>query len=80
MFDRSTVTGLRRLNPGLGRGVLRTLDELEALTGDTSESIVIVPQTIAELPAVAGIITAQEGNALSHVQLLARNLGQKPLE
>lgn len=75
LFGRSTVTGLRRLNPGLGRGVLRTLADLEALASDTGDSIVIVPQTISELPAVAGIITAQEGNALSHVQLLARNLG-----
>ena len=75
LFGRSTVTGLRSLNPGVGRGVLRTMEQLEALESDTGDSIVIVPQTLAELPAVSGIITAEEGNALSHVQLLARNLG-----
>ena len=37
--------------------------------------IALVPQTVAELPPVAGLLTRQAGNALSHVQLLARNLG-----
>ncbi len=37
--------------------------------------IVVLPETIAELEPVAGILTLGEGNALSHVQLLARNFG-----
>jgi hypothetical protein len=75
LFGQETATGLRALNPGEARGVLRTYDELAAIAGDTSDSIVIVPNTVAELPVVAGILTENEGNALSHVQLLARNLG-----
>lgn len=75
MLGRESLTGLRALNPGLGQGVVRTLDDLADHPGEGDDSIVIVPETVAELPPVAGILTANEGNVLSHVQLLARNLG-----
>jgi hypothetical protein len=35
----------------------------------------MLPETVSDLPPVAGILTAGEGNPLSHIQLLARNLG-----
>ena len=35
----------------------------------------MLPETTADLPAVSGILTRGEGSSLSHVQLLARNLG-----
>jgi phosphoenolpyruvate synthase/pyruvate phosphate dikinase len=35
----------------------------------------VLPSTTEDLPPVAGILTTGEGNILSHVQLLARNLG-----
>ena len=35
----------------------------------------MLPETVSDLPPVAGILTEGEGNPLSHVQLLARNLG-----
>jgi phosphohistidine swiveling domain-containing protein len=76
--ERVTV-GFRALNPGLARGVVRTLADLagegEVPAPVPRDSIVVVPETLAELPAVAGILTENEGNMLSHVQLLARNLG-----
>jgi phosphohistidine swiveling domain-containing protein len=75
MFGREVSAGLRSLNPGIGRGVLRTLEELENVPEGTADSIALVPETVSELPVVAGILTEHEGNALSHVQLLARNLG-----
>jgi hypothetical protein len=75
MFGRDVPSGLRSLNPGIGRGVLRTLDELRNVPEGTADSIALVPETVSELPVVAGILTEHEGNALSHVQLLARNLG-----
>jgi hypothetical protein len=75
LFGRSVGSDLRRLNPGLARGVLMTAEELRRPGADPSRAIVLVPETTADLPAVAGILTANEGNALSHVQLLARNLG-----
>jgi len=67
--------GLRRLNPGLARGVLRTAADIRPTEILAPVAIYLVPETTSDLPAVAGILTAAEGNALSHVQLLARNLG-----
>ncbi len=76
LFGEETSAGLRRLNPGLARGVLRTSLDPESLkAAGGAAAIYLVPETTADLPAVAGILTAEEGNALSHVQLLARNLG-----
>jgi hypothetical protein len=75
MFGQQVATGLRSLNPGLGSGVLRTLEQLQAAPEGTADSIALVAETVSELPVVAGILTEHEGNSLSHVQLLARNLG-----
>jgi hypothetical protein len=70
-----TVTEVRGLNPGLARGVLRfPRNRGEERTLD-SGSVVVLPATTDTLRPVAGILTAGEGNSLSHVQLLARNLG-----
>ena len=75
LFDQQLGTGLRGLNAGLARGVLMVPPE----GGDTQDfkrnGIYILPATTEDLPPVAGIITAGKGNILSHVQLLARNLG-----
>jgi hypothetical protein len=71
LFGRSVVTGLRPLNAGLARGLLRVAGEGR---WDT-QAIYILPSTASELLPVSGILTLGEGNALSHVQLLARNLG-----
>ena len=73
LFGKSIGAGLRSLNPGLARGVLR-LPENGQNQFETG-SIVLLPETTAELSPVAGILTMGEGNALSHVQLLAGNLG-----
>jgi hypothetical protein len=75
LFGEDVGAGFTALNPGLARGVLHArpqLDHGEALNAD---GIYVLPETVAELPPVAGILTAGEGNPLSHVQLLARNLG-----
>jgi hypothetical protein len=75
LFDQEIGTGFRALNPGLARGVLH------AHTGEGKGAefdpygIYLLPETLSNLPPVAGILTAGEGNPLSHVQLLARNLG-----
>jgi len=73
-LGRSINTGLRGLNPGLARGILRLKPEAHSSAFDR-HGIYLLSETIAELPPVAGILTANEGNPLSHVQLLARNLG-----
>lgn len=73
LFGEDVGGGLRALNPGLARGRLHTgAREHDAFS---RTGIYLLPETIAELPPVAGILTAGEGNPLSHIQLLARNLG-----
>lgn len=75
LFDKTIGVGLRALNPGLARGILR----LPTKNPDTSkfkpDGIYLLPSTTTELPPVAGILTLGEGNALSHIQILASNLG-----
>ena len=72
LFGQPVGVGLRKLNPGLTRGVLRK--SLSGL-GLERDGIYLLPATTAELSPVAGILTLGEGNALSHVQILANNLG-----
>lgn len=69
-FGRQVSGGLRRLNPGMARGVLKS-----RVRPGESEAIVLAPETATDLPAVSGILTEREGNLLSHIQILARNLG-----
>lgn len=73
----SRVGGLVGLNPGAAVGRLRLVSEEELLRRARldEEEIVVLPRTVSELTPVAGIITLAEGSVLSHVQLLARNLG-----
>ena len=74
LFGQQVGSGLRALNPGLARGTLY-LGEKTSLDDYQSNGIYLLPETVSDLPPVAGILTAGEGNPLSHVQLLARNLG-----
>jgi len=72
ILGETCVQGVRALNPGLALGPLAFFNELEAYTRD---NILALETTNAELEPVAGIITKDEGNVVSHVQLLARALG-----
>ena len=72
VFGEEVGSGLRALNPGLRRGVLLSPPESGQFRPD---GIYILRSTERELPPVAGIITSGEGSSLSHVQLLARNMG-----
>ncbi len=73
LFDRKVGGGLRALNPGLSRGLLLAAPQ----HGEDfrKDGIYLLPSTTPELPPIAGILTRGEGSSLSHVQLLARNLG-----
>lgn len=66
---------IRGLNPGFAFGKLNvvsgTPDEVEV----SPNKIYVFERPPAELKPVAGIATVTEGNLVSHVQLLARNLG-----
>ncbi len=75
LFDKSIGVGFRALNPGLARGVLHASPDFGNIADFDPHGIYLLPETVSELPPVAGIMTAGEGNPLSHVQLLARNLG-----
>ena len=72
-----TRGGMLGLNPGVARGRLRVVGaaELEAGAEIGRDEIVVLPETVSELTPVAGILSLAEGNLLSHVQILARNLG-----
>lgn len=65
----------RGINPGYARG------PLVVVTGDVrqvrfdSTSVYILPGVPPDIRPVAGIAAVSEGNLVSHVQLLARNLG-----
>ena len=75
LFGEKIGIGFHALNPGLVRGTLHTDISLENIASIKPDGIYVLPETVSDLPPLAGIITAGEGNPLSHVQLLARNLG-----
>jgi hypothetical protein len=75
LFGEDIGAGVTALNPGLARGILQVKPPLDHTESLRSDGIYLLPETVAELPPVAGILTAGAGNPLSHVQLLARNLG-----
>jgi hypothetical protein len=75
LFGQDIGAGFTALNPGLARGVLHARPVVDHDETLNENGIYVLPETVAELPPVAGILTAGEGNPLSHVQLLARNLG-----
>jgi Pyruvate phosphate dikinase, AMP/ATP-binding domain len=75
VLGRDIGTGLNALNPGLARGTLRVPPDMKRAADFSADGIYVLSETVAELPPVAGILTTGAGNPLSHVQLLARNLG-----
>jgi hypothetical protein len=75
IFGQPADSGLRGLNAGIARGRLKIPPAGKALSEYDSRDIYVLPSTTEDLPPVAGILTTGEGNILSHVQLLARNLG-----
>jgi hypothetical protein len=74
LFGDDVGARLRSLNPGLARGTLHLVGSQKLADLDPA-GIYLLPETASELPPIAGILTEGEGNPLSHVQLLARNLG-----
>ena len=75
VMDLPDLGGLRGMNPGYACG------PLEVVTG-SPETVTFAPDRIyallrpaSDLSPVAGILTVSEGNPVSHIQLLARNLG-----
>jgi pyruvate,water dikinase len=68
-------TSVRGLNPGYAMGKLIVVDGNPDDIEVNSNNIYIFERPPSDLKPVAGIMTVSEGNLVSHVQLLARNLG-----
>jgi hypothetical protein len=75
IMGERVAAGVRALNPGLARGTVRELREGQSPFDLDPKGIYILPDTTPDLAPVAGILTRGEGSSLSHIQLLARNLG-----
>jgi len=67
--------GFRALNPGLARGVLRAASDGTRMDRLDPKGIYVIPETTPDISPVSGILTRGAGSSVSHVQLLARNLG-----
>ncbi len=75
VFGEDGGAAFTALNPGVARGILHVAPDLDDVESFRPDGIYVLPETVSDLPPVRGILTAGEGNPLSHVQLLARNLG-----
>jgi len=75
LFGQEIGVGFRALNPGLARGIFHVHPDVQQTEDFQPNGIYLLPETVSDLPPIAGIMTAGEGNPLSHIQLLARNLG-----
>lgn len=75
IFGKSVGVGFNALNPGIATGELHANPDTGSMDAFSPKGIYLLPETVSDLPPIAGILTAGEGNPLSHVQLLARNLG-----
>ncbi|MBV7267619.1 PEP/pyruvate-binding domain-containing protein [Winogradskyella luteola] len=71
----SNSSSFRGLNPGYAFGKLVVVDGNPDEIEVDSKKIYIFERPPHDLKPVAGIMTVSEGNLVSHVQLLARNLG-----
>ncbi len=75
VFQVENQGSFKGLNPGYAMGELVVIKEAtENMTIDPSK-IYVFSTPPSDLKPVAGILTVSEGNLVSHVQLLARNLG-----
>ena len=76
IFGEPFSRGIVGLNPGLAIGRLGIIDPADTATPVIDPNrIYVIPQTLSDLKPMAGILTLDSGNALSHSQLLAANLG-----
>lgn len=75
VMDVKQQTQVRGLNPGFAVGVLEVIEGTPEKIDFSTEKIYVIQRPPSEMKPVAGIATVTEGNTVSHVQLLARNLG-----
>ena len=75
VLDIPNQSSFRGLNPGYAFGELVVVAGSPDAVEVSSDKIYIFQRPPSDLKPVAGIATVSEGNMVSHVQLLARNLG-----
>ncbi len=75
VFDIEGKVRIRGLNPGLAVGELEVVHGIAEAVDFLPDKIYVLRFPPADLQPVAGLISVSEGNIVSHVQLLARNLG-----
>ena len=75
VMNISAQSQIRGLNPGYAYGKLNVITDVNSLKETKTDEIYIFQKPPSDLKPVAGIMTVSEGNLVSHVQLLARNLG-----
>ena len=75
LLDRRDTGRIRGLTPGVVAGTLRVVAEMPRAASMEHDDIYVLPEAPPDLPPVAGLLTTAENNVVSHVQLLARNLG-----
>ncbi len=75
IMDLSNASTARGLNSGIALGELVVVADAGEDMETQSNKIYVFMRPPSDLKPVAGIATATEGNMVSHVQLLARNLG-----
>ena len=75
VMNISNQGAIRGLNPGYAFGKLIVVDGNPENIEVNTNNIYIFQKPPSDLKPVAGIMTVSEGNLVSHVQLLARNLG-----
>ncbi|MEQ9424724.1 MAG: PEP/pyruvate-binding domain-containing protein [Cyclobacteriaceae bacterium] len=66
---------IRGINPGYAKGELVVISESPEDIEVSRDKIYVFQRPPSDLKPVSGIMTVTEGNLVSHVQLLARNLG-----
>jgi len=75
IMDLEDNGSVRGLNPGYAMGELVVISDSPEEINFSADKIYVFDRPPADLKPVAGIATVTEGNIVSHVQLLARNLG-----
>ena len=75
VFDIEGQSRMRGVNPGYAMGELVVVEGDEDKVEVSGDKIYVFNRPPADLKPIAGICTVTEGNIVSHVQLLARNLG-----
>ncbi|MBA3010432.1 MAG: PEP/pyruvate-binding domain-containing protein [Proteobacteria bacterium] len=73
--DGVQTSGVRGLNPGIANGIFEVVASGASIPEMDSKKIYGFKTIPSALRPVAGMLSVSEGNLVSHIQLLARNLG-----